>query len=115
MKRFIRCARAVAGFAVFVAHFLIAMAAGTAAGAYAWQHGYTVPGDTSTNALITGAVFVGLLTTAAVITLPEPLTTRLRYAVWGRPMVHCAACGSLVPPLDADNNDANTTPKEITQ
>jgi hypothetical protein len=117
--RLIRCARAIAGFAVFLAHFLLAMAAGTAAGSYAWRHGYTVPGDTGHTALVTGAVLVGLLTAAAVVSLPDGLVVRLRYAVWGRPLVHCAACGSIVPPIEADN-DRKQTPthpaeKEITQ
>lgn len=118
-RRLIRCARATAGFAVFLAHFTLAMAAGTAAGSYAWRHGYTVPGDTSDTALITCAVLTGLLTTAAVLTLPEGLVTRLRYAVWGRPLVRCTACGSIAPPLEADNDRKQTlthpAEKEITQ
>lgn len=117
--RIVRAVRSTCAFAVVAAHFLLAMTAGTAAGTYAWRHGYTIPGDTSDSALITCAVLFGLLATVVVITLPDGLVTRLRYAVWGRPLIRCEDCGSIVPPLAADNGQKHTpahpAEKEISQ
>ncbi|MFI7020187.1 hypothetical protein [Streptomyces sp. NPDC050164] len=112
-QHLVRGARYTAGLAVVFAHLLLTLWAGSAAGAYAWRHGYTLPYDTSDSAVLTAAIVVGLATAGAVVTIPEHLVTRLRYAIWGRPLLVCDGCGRLTPP--APHNDLNTTPKETAQ
>ena len=107
-------ARYVASLAVGMAHMLLALWAGSAAGGWAWRHGYTLPYDTSSSAAMSAAIVFGLAAAGAVLTLPEPWMTQVRSLVRGRPLAPCPACGVLSEP-PAAHNDANTTPKEIAQ
>lgn len=113
-QRVIRGARYAASLTITAAHLLLALYAAGAVGGYAWRHGYTLPYDTSSSAALTAAIVMGLLAGGAVITVPEPWMTQVRYLVRGRPLTHCPACGVLAEPPVA-NNDQNTTPKEIAQ
>lgn len=107
----IRGARYTASLAVAFAHLLLTLWAASAAGGYAWRHGYTLPYDTSSSAAMSAAIVVALAVGGAVLTLPEPWMTQVRFLVRGRPLAPCPRCGVLAPP--ATHNDVNTTPKEI--
>ncbi|MFJ4343209.1 hypothetical protein [Streptomyces sp. NPDC088915] len=109
-ERLIYAARATAAYLVTVVHALITLAAALAAGTYTWQHGHTLPFDTTATAALNGAVAVGVLVAGALGTVPEALVLRLRYAVWGRPLAHCPTCGGLAEPPAED-----TTSKETVQ
>ncbi|MFJ4866166.1 hypothetical protein [Streptomyces sp. NPDC088748] len=113
-QRIVRGARYTAGLAVGMVHMLLALWAGSAAGGWAWRHGYTLPYDTSSSAGLSAAIVFGLLAAGAVLVLPEPWMTQVRFLVSGRPLAPCPACGVLAQP-PAAHNDANTTPKEIAQ
>ncbi|MYR41247.1 hypothetical protein [Streptomyces sp. SID5910] len=113
-QRIVRGARYAASLAVGMAHMLLALWAGSAAGGWAWRHGYTLPYDTSSSAAMSAAIVFGLLAAGAVVTLPEPWMTQVRFLVRGRPLLVCEGCGGLISTVD-HNNDVNTTPKEITQ
>ncbi|MDX3025346.1 hypothetical protein [Streptomyces acidiscabies] len=110
----IRGARYIASLAVAFAHMLLALWAASAAGGYAWRHGYTLPYDTSSSAVMSAAIVVALTAGGAVLTLPESWMTQVRFLVRGRPLTPCPSCGVLTLPPTA-NNDVNTTPKEIAQ
>ncbi|SEE59075.1 hypothetical protein SAMN04490357_7679 [Streptomyces misionensis] len=114
MTHLIRAARRVAGLAVALAHMLLALCAGDAAGTLAWQDGYTIPLDTTSSAAWNGALVIALLTVLGVLLLPEPWVTQLRYLVMGRPVAPCPECGGLATQPD-DENGPNTNPKEIAQ
>ncbi|MGW0999231.1 hypothetical protein ACWD5V_39390 [Streptomyces sp. NPDC002523] len=113
MPRLVRATRYAASLAVGLAHMLLALWAGVAAGTYAWQHGYTLPLDTSSSAAWNGALAIGLLVAMGALLWPQPWMTQVRYLVQGRPLAPCPTCGALGEP-PAAHNDLNTTPKEIT-
>lgn len=113
-QHLVRGARYTAGLAVGMAHMLLALWAGSAAGGYAWRHGYTLPFDTSSSAVLSAAIVFGLLAAGAVLLLPEPWMTQVRSLVTGRPLAPCPTCGVLTEP-PATHTGAHTTPKEITQ
>ncbi|MEU2076626.1 hypothetical protein [Streptomyces sp. NPDC013489] len=102
--RLVRFARAAAAYLVGLAHIVLALWAGSAAGTYAWQRGITLPLDHSDNAAWHGSLVAGLLVIAAVLTVPEVLVTRLRFAIWGRPFVPCPSCGALGEPIEAESD-----------
>lgn len=112
-QRLIRAARYTASLAVGMAHMLLALWAGSAAGGWAWRHGYTLPYDTSSSAVMSAAIVFGLAAAGAVITLPEPWMTKVRFLVRGRPLLVCEGCGGLIS--TTGKNDVNTTPKEPAQ
>lgn len=112
-QRIVRGARYTAGLAVGMVHMMLALWAGSAGGGWAWRHGYTIPFDTSSSASMSAAIVFGLLAAGAVLILPEPWMTQVRFLVAGRPLAPCPTCGVLAqPPADYD---ANTTSKEIAQ
>ncbi|MFF9638755.1 hypothetical protein ACF1D2_29775 [Streptomyces bacillaris] len=134
MPRFTRAARSAASWAISVAHTLLALWAAAAAAGFSWRSGYTLPYDTSDNALLTAAMVCAVGAAGAVFTLPEPWLTRVRYALKGRPLKRCPACdglatsaemfdarpGSVGPvqifdtPALAPQNGEKTHPKETT-
>lgn len=100
--------RRIAALATEAAHMLVAMAAGVAAGTYAWRHGWTLPFDSTDSAVITATLAVALVSTGAVATLLEPWVRWTRRTALGHPLACCLECGGLVEVLAAD-----TAPKEI--
>ncbi|MFH8642271.1 hypothetical protein [Streptomyces goshikiensis] len=106
-------ARHAAVFLLGMAHMALGLWAGSAAGGWAWRHGYTLPYDTSSSAGMSAAIVFGLLAAGAVLVLPEPWMNRVRHLIAGRPLVPCPTCGAPTPPPASP--DTNTTPKEIAQ
>ncbi|MFD3700683.1 hypothetical protein ACFWUZ_31905 [Streptomyces sp. NPDC058646] len=113
-QRITRGARYAASLAVGMVHMLLALWAGSAAGGWAWRHGYTLPFDTSSSAAMSAAIVFGLLAAGAVLVLPEPWMTQVRHLVAGRPLAPCPTCGALAHP-PAAHHATNTTPKELAQ
>ncbi|MGW1226616.1 hypothetical protein [Streptomyces sp. NPDC002530] len=111
-QRIVRSARYAASLAIGMTHLLLALWAGSAAGGWAWRHGYTLPFDTSSSAVMSAAIVFGLVAAGAVVNLPEPWMTQVCFLVRGRPLLACDTCGALVGA--ADHDDVNTTPKETT-
>ncbi|MYX18439.1 hypothetical protein GTY67_34385 [Streptomyces sp. SID8374] len=97
MPRLTRAARSAAACALYVAHTLLILWAASAAAAFSWRSGYTLPYDTGDNALLTCAAVFALLAGGAVATLPEPWIAKARHALKGSPMGRCPACDGPVP------------------
>ncbi|GGZ83498.1 hypothetical protein [Streptomyces rubiginosohelvolus] len=109
-QRTVRVARYIASLAVGAAHMGLALWAGSTAGGWSWQHGYALPYDTSSSAAISAAIVLGLAAAGAVLVLPEPWMTEVRFLVRGRPLRPCPGCGGRIS--TSANNDPNTTSKE---
>ncbi|MFY0516103.1 hypothetical protein ACOMD4_37815 [Streptomyces anulatus] len=122
MHRLTRAARTTASCALYTAHMLLVLWAASAAGAFSWRSGYTLPYDTSDTALLTAATLFTLLAGGAVATLPEPWLTKARFAIKGRPLENCSECGELIEtvkspaaqPLALQNGE-KTHPKETSR
>ncbi|MFB8314714.1 hypothetical protein ACFC5T_40350 [Streptomyces sp. NPDC055961] len=97
----VRAARYSAGLAAEVPQMVLVLGSAIAAGTYAWNHGYTVPGAGASTALA-AAITVGALAAVVVANLTRPWTVRLRDAVLGIPIVPCPGCGALVEAADVD-------------
>ncbi|MFD4178164.1 hypothetical protein [Streptomyces anulatus] len=102
-QHIVRGARYAASLAVCMAHMVLALWAGSAAGGWAWRHGYTLPYDTSSSAGMTAAIVFGLLAAGAVVTLPEPWMTQLRFLIQGHPLERCPECDGLATAAEMTN------------
>lgn len=118
MNRLRRAGRYCAAAAISVTHTVLIMWAAIAAASYAWHHGCTLPYDSSANAALTGAVIVGLGAAYAAARVSEPWVNQAWFAVQGRALADCPACGALTEPLTepvAHNGEKKPTEKELTQ
>ncbi|MFJ4745426.1 hypothetical protein [Streptomyces sp. NPDC088775] len=118
MNRLRRAGGYCAAVAISVTHTVLVLGAGIAAASYAWRHGYTLPYDSSANAALTGAVSAGLGVAYAAARLTDMWVDRAWFAVQGRTLADCPACGALVEPITepvAHNGEKKPTEKELTQ